>query len=66
MKSGYGQIGFNYDGQTDSQPELPQHGPVEETVEQEPDDPFQPMPNFDIPIYIETVLKRTGECLAEL
>lgn len=56
--SGYGQIGFNYDGASGEQPLTP-HGPEEASPEadQEPDDPFEPLPNFDIPIYVELVSK---------
>lgn len=55
QKVGYGQVGFNYDGDAAASDQLPQHGPEEATDEQEPDDPFEAMPNFEIPRHIEPV-----------
>lgn len=54
QQAGYGQVQFNYDGRptTEEQPTLPQHGPEEA---EEPDDPFEPHPDFEIPRHIEPV-----------
>lgn len=51
QKLGYGQVEFSYDGaQTPAQ-----IGPKEATEEEPEDDPFEPMPDFEIPRHIEPV-----------
>lgn len=52
QKAGYGQVEFNYDAANEPS-KLPQHGP--EAAAEEPDDPFEPMPNFEIPRHIDPV-----------
>lgn len=53
-------MGFNYDGPPSEAPALPQHGPEEA---EEPEDPFESMPNFDIPRHIEPVRECGGPAL---